>query len=147
MVRAREMKKEGVLRTFNFSQNTLQKIRERKEFTKKFASLFHGFCEFSTSLELDDFLCGDFNFLLSGGIDALTCGTFGDSESTETEESDFVISLESVANGVESGIKSLLGISFAQTCCSNSIYEISFVHCINKINKVMSIVSFRISFF
>ncbi len=34
MVRAREMKKEGVLRTFNFSQNTLQKIRERKEFTE-----------------------------------------------------------------------------------------------------------------
>ena len=29
-----EMKKKGVLRTFNFSQNTLQKIRERKEFTE-----------------------------------------------------------------------------------------------------------------
>ena len=85
--------------------------------------------ELSTCLELDNFLCCDFNLFLRSGIDTSASGTLSHSESTKTEKGNLVTTLEGIGNSFECGVKSLLGIILLQSCISsNSIYEFGLVH-------------------
>ena len=108
-------------------------------FEKWCVSLFYFVGELSTSLELDNFLCCDFNLFLRSGIDASASGTLSHGKSTKAEEGNLVTSLERIGYSLECSVESLLGIILLQSCVgSNSIYEFGLVHniCIYGVMKL-----------
>ena len=67
-------------------------------------------CEVSTSLELSNLLGCNLDLLLCSGVDTLTSGALANTESTETNEGNFVTCYESVLNSCNCCVKSFLSI-------------------------------------
>ena len=80
-----------------------------------FTKLVQRVSQFSTCLELSNFLGSNLNLLLSSRIDTLTSGALANGECSETNESYLVTSDEGILDGSYSSVESLLGISFGQT--------------------------------
>ena len=82
------------------------------------SSLFHSVCKFSTSLELSNLLSSNLNLLLGGGVDAFASGLLGNGECAEANQLYLITSYESVLDGINGCVESLLCFNLCQTSTS-----------------------------